>query len=435
VDVHLGEADTTTGLGRSHAGPLAYPLWRPLTALSLIREPDCRMTQVPPDHEPLEPVEAGEGPPSVVSVIEDISAVDALRPEWDDLLGRAREASPFLSWDWQRGWWGCYGQGRSLRLHVARRAGRLVGLLPLYRETVQSAALRWRQLRLVGTGGDTTPDYLGALLDPEGAGPIARRLLASALDDGRWDVLSLSDVGEGSILQGAFLDVTRRRGLPIRIGPPTRITVVPLPGSWEALLLRFDRHRRQEVQRRRRRLEELGARCFVWRDEADLDRAFERLAALHRRRWSGRAARHAFSSPEYLAFHREVMHRFLQRGWLRLFGLQIGEEFVAMRYCFRFRDEVFVFQSGFDPVYKRFAPGSALMAYVLEHSIQEGARLVDMLKGEYPHKEAWSREHRTTTHLRAFNRTLPGVIRRVRERELSLAAGGVRSLLGRGDAR
>jgi CelD/BcsL family acetyltransferase involved in cellulose biosynthesis len=98
------------------------------------------------------------GPPLVVSVLESISDLDALRDEWDRLLERAREASPFLSWDWQQGWWRYYGSDQALRLCVARRGGRLVGLLPLYRQRAGVPGLRHDRLRLVGTGGDTSPD-------------------------------------------------------------------------------------------------------------------------------------------------------------------------------------------------------------------------------------------------------------------------------------
>jgi CelD/BcsL family acetyltransferase involved in cellulose biosynthesis len=250
-------------------------------------------------------------------------------------------------------------------------------------------------------------------------------------DDDGWDVLSFSEIREGSTLETAVVDAAAQRRVPVRVGPPTRITVVPLPDTWEKLLSSLSGHQRQEIVRRRRRLEERGARCFVWQDPADLDRAFDRLATLHRLRWARRTAEHAFSSPEYLSFHREVMHRFLRRGWLRLLVLQIGDEVVAMRYCFRFRDEVFAFQSGFDPAYGRLGPGSVLMGHLLEDSIREGVSLVDMLRGEYAHKDSWSREHRTTTHLRVYRGTLVGRLRRLRERELPAAWRFVSSAIGR----
>ena len=368
-----------------------------------------------------------------VSVVDRVSDLQGLRAEWDDLLHRSREASPFLSWDWQDAWWRAYGKSHALRIYTVRRDGRLVAILPLYREQViVLPGLTCRRLRFVGTGGDTSPDYLGALLDPDHEAEAAIELSDGILSSSDWDALWLSEVRVGSPFVAALEERATRRKLRLHAGPVTHITILPLSGSWDGLLANLDRHWRQEVRRRRRRLDELGGRCAVWKDPATLDGAFDRLAELHRLRWSGRAERHAFSSPEYLSFHREVMHRFLERGWLRLFVLEVGGEAIAMRYCFRFQDEVFAFQSGFDPAYGRLSPGSVLMGHVVEQSIHEGAQLVDMLKGEHPHKEAWSREYRETTHLRLYRMTPPGVLQRLRERGRPATARRVRSLLGLG---
>jgi CelD/BcsL family acetyltransferase involved in cellulose biosynthesis len=369
--------------------------------------------------------------PLAVSVLDSDEGFGALRAEWQALLERAREASPFLSWHWQQAWWRAYGRGRSLRLYVARSGERLVGLVPLYRQDASLGfGLRYGRLRFVGTGGDTSPDHLAALLAPEDEEGVARRLVDAVLAEPRWDVLWLSDVREGSTLASVLIDAARERRLPTAVGPPTPVPFVPLTTGWERLLERLGAKGRKNLRRERRHIEqELGGRFFVWQDPEGLDRAFDRLAALHRLRWEGRAP-HSFSSPEYLAFHREVMRRFLERGWLRLFCLEIGSELVAMLYCFRFRDEVFHFQGGFDPAYARFGPGFVLMGYALEHSIDEGAVLFDLLKGEYPHKEIWSPESRVRTHLRVYRRTLPGLLRLLRERELPAMKRRLGSLLG-----
>jgi len=384
-------------------------------------------------YESAEPsTEGAAADPLVVSVLSSASDFEELQEEWDDLLGRAREASPFISWDWQQAWWKCYGKGQPLLLHAVRRGSRLVGILPLYRQRVGIVpGLACDKLRFVGTGGDTSPDYLDALLDPDGEEETAAALVNHVLDGRGWDALWLSDVREHSLLGAALQAALARRRERLHIGPSTRITFLPLAASWETLLAGLDAHWRQEVRRRRRRLEERGARCVLLEDPAKLDVAFDRLGELHRLRWTRRAERHSFSTPEYLQFHREVMRRFLKRGWLRLFALQLGDQAIAMRYCFRFRHEVFAFQSGFDPAYDRLSPGSVLMSHVVEHSIREGARVVDMLKGEYPHKKSWSTEQRTTTSLRVYRPTLSGLLWMLRERELPALVRSARSRLTR----
>ena len=367
-----------------------------------------------------------------VSVVDSGAALAGLRSEWNGLLETSREASAFLSWEWQEAWWRIYGAGRGLRIYTRYRGGRLVGILPLYHQRVGVVpGLTCGRLRLVGSGGDTSPDYLGALLDPDGEEETAAALVNHVLDDRGWDALWLSDVREESPVAVALQAALARRRERLHIGPSTRITFLPLAASWETLLAGLDAHWRQEVRRRRRRLEERGARCVLLEDPAKLDVAFDRLGELHRLRWTRRAERHSFSTPEYLQFHREVMRRFLKRGWLRLFALQLGDQAIAMRYCFRFRHEVFAFQSGFDPAYDRLSPGSVLMSHVVEHSIREGARVVDMLKGEYPHKKSWSTEQRTTTSLRVYRPTLSGLLWMLRERELPALVRSARSRLTR----
>lgn len=368
-------------------------------------------------------------PALVVTVVDSEEGFGALRPEWDALLERARAVSPFVSWEWQQGWWRCYSRGRRLRLYLARRGDRLVGVLPLYRQWAGGGlGLRCEELRFVGTGGDTSPDYLGALLDPEDEASAARHLVDAALGEPGWDVLRLSDLPVGSTLLTVLADAARQRDLPTQAGPEMPIGFIPLTEGWEALLTQLGPKRRRRVlYQRQRAARELGARFFLWQDPATLDQGFDRLAMLHRLRWQGRGE-HSFASPEYLAFHREVLRRFLDRGWLRLFGLEVAGQSIAMLYCFRFRDEVYYFQGGFDPTYARYSPGFVLLGHALEHSIGEGAAVFDMLKGEYEHKKVWSREARVTTQIRVYRRSLPGMLQRLRERELPRGTRFLRAL-------
>ena len=56
----------------------------------------------------------------------------ALKPEWNDLVHRSCCDSVFLTWEWQSTWWKHLGEGDLLLLGFAPRAGRLVGIAPLF---------------------------------------------------------------------------------------------------------------------------------------------------------------------------------------------------------------------------------------------------------------------------------------------------------------
>lgn len=350
-----------------------------------------------------------------ISIVTGREDFEALRPAWSALLGRARIASVFLSWEWLYPWWRHYGAGHALRVLVAREGETVVGILPVYVQTARlMRLLPVRMLRFLGTGGDTSPDDLDALLDPEHATEAARALAAHVAKEAQaWDVLLLTDMAEDSEFRHALRDALGPRAASESVS--ARIAYLQLPASWDAYLEAQHRDRRYTLRQTRRRIgSQPAARFFVWDDAGQLDAAIDRLVALHHARWQGRADQHAFDSPAYAGFHREVMHACQANGWLRLYCLEIGGEVVAMYYCYRFRERVFYFQGGFDPRLSKLRPGLVLMGYAIEHAIGEGNRVFDMLRGEYEYKTQWAKDRRQTYQCQAYRSNLAALAYRLR---------------------
>src|SRR5947209_20331738 len=63
--------------------------------------------------------------------ITDTTALHSLGPEWTDLWQRCSWVTPFQSPAWLLPWWQYFG-GANLRTVALRRAGLLVGLVPLF---------------------------------------------------------------------------------------------------------------------------------------------------------------------------------------------------------------------------------------------------------------------------------------------------------------
>lgn len=367
-----------------------------------------------------------------ISVVSDLDGLAALGPVWCGLLERARVASVFLSWEWLHAWWRIYGKGDRLRVLVARRGENVLGILPVYvQKTRVQRVMPVRILRFVGTGGDTSPDDLDALLDPAHEATTARALAEYVVRKlGGWDVLWLTDMAQESAFRHALGEAIGNRSGSA--GVSARISYLLLPESWEAYLQAQHRDRRYTLRQTRRRIEaQPGARLFLWDDSARLDQAIDRLVALHHLRWQGRDEGHAFSTPEYVAFHREVMHVCQERGWLRLYCLEIGGEIVAMFYFYRFRDGVYYFQGGFDPALSKLRPGLVLMGYAIEHSIGEGNRVFDMLRGEYEYKTQWAKERRQTYYHRAYRLSPAALAYRLRHELLPALKKQLRSWIVR----
>jgi len=351
-----------------------------------------------------------------ISVIRSDAEFHALAPEWQELHERALGASVFNSWEWLYAWWGEYRRSAPLRIVLVRQGEVLCGILPVYIDSVRLLrVVPVRILRFIGVGGDTAPDDLDALLDPAHANEAARVLVSAICQEleGEWDVLALSDMAEDSVLRQVLSGVFDN-GM-VKKGVSASIAYLTLPKSWDSYLEGLHRDRRYTLRQTRRRiLSQPESRLFVWDDAARLDEAIDRLVALHLLRWRDRGEEHAFSTREYINFHRRVMHAFQTKGWLRLYCLEVGGVIIAMYYCYRFRNHIYYFQGGFDPAFSKSRPGLVLMGAAIEHAIGEGNEVFDMLRGEYEYKTQWAKQRRSTHYCTAYHLSIPALLYRLR---------------------
>jgi CelD/BcsL family acetyltransferase involved in cellulose biosynthesis len=360
-----------------------------------------------------------------VSSQEGFSAIAA---DWERLHSEARVASVFNSWMWQYAWSDIYGHDKQLRILVASRGNAIVGILPLYIQTVAMLGLPVRRLRVIGSGGDTNPDDLGPFFARDCETVAASALAREVLTMKGVDVVELTDIDSRSPLPLAMMLEAEKMQVECALGRSEKIAYLELPGDWKSYLDSVSRHRRSGIVNARRRLAQAHpTRFFVWQDAANLDRAVDKLAELHRKRWG--AASESFASREYMALHRAAMKECFGRDWLRLYCLEIGGEVAAISYCYRFRRHIFMMQAGFDPAYAKFSPGNVLLGYALEHAIGEGNAVFDFLRGEHTYKQLLATGCRETVSVTAFRQTLGAVAYRASQSYLSKAKAKARQIV------
>ena len=103
-------------------------------------------------------------------------------------------------------------------------------------------------------------------------------------------------------------------------------------------------------------------------DDPDrLGSALDALFALHRARWPGS---HWFAAAE--AFHRDFAALALERGWLRLWVIELDGRPAAAWYGFRFEGIDSYYQGGRDPALTRERLGLVLTIHTVREAIADG---------------------------------------------------------------
>jgi len=323
----------------------------------------------------------------------DDSGFDALRDEWNDLLGRSRFDTIFLTYEWQSTWWQHLGQGRGpLYILAGRDAGRLVAILPLYVQEQDGPALQV-------VGCIEVSDYLDLIIEVGYEEEVFRGFLAwlAGPDAPAWDFVDLCNQPAASLSHTVLPKLAEAAGFVAEVAQEDVSPILTLPrledhedpraeNAWNAYLASLDKKERHEIRRKLRRVEREapGAAIRFVEPGSDLSAAVDAFITLHR---NSRSDKHAFMTEEMQAYFRAIAGVLAERGWLQLSFLEVEGQPVATYFCFDYRNDILVYNSGYDPAnVPQLSPGWVLLARLIEHAIATGRRHFDFLQGNEDYK-------------------------------------------------
>ena len=126
----------------------------------------------------------------------------------------------------------------------------------------------------------------------------------------------------------------------------------------EELVSSLEHKFRTDLRRAENRLRSLGSLEFVTASEtATAAKLMETLIRLHSARWRQREEAGVLNTDRLIEFHREAVSRFLERGILRLDGLRLNSETIAVQYNFAAKESTYAYLSGFEPAWSKHSPG------------------------------------------------------------------------------
>jgi CelD/BcsL family acetyltransferase involved in cellulose biosynthesis len=305
---------------------------------------------------------------------EPLADLSSARPDWERLAQAS--GNVFATWEWADAWWRHHGENRPLFLVGCRDAGgELVGILPLYLASRRPL----RVLRLIGHGAG---DELGPICAPADRARVAAaaRAALAQLDVG-WDVLVAENLpGDGA--WNAFDGGARLSRIP---NPILEIDGM----TWDEFMASRSAKFRQQVRRNERRLDRDHALAYRMTDDAArLDADLDALIELHRARWGGESSG-VFDGADG-RLHREFAAAALERGWLRLWFLELEGRPVAARLGFRFGSADAGYQSGREPAWERFGTGFLLQAHTIREAMNDGVGEYRFLRGGEGYKDRFT---------------------------------------------
>ena len=315
-----------------------------------------------------------------------------LHSEWNDLLQRSRIDTIFLTWEWQSTWWRHFGASRGLLyLLAARVSGRLIGLLPLYESSTDG------RVNIQVVGCIEVSDYLDLIVEAGQEEVVYTALIAwlAGPEAPAWDVVDLCNQPAASFAHTRLPELVREAGWTAEVVQEDVCPAIELPrgeqpadsvGGWEAYLEKLDKKERHEIRRKLRRMEREapGYQVRLVEDSEQLEVEVARFVDLHR---LSSKAKDQFMTEGMQEFFAAVANALAGNGWLQISFLEIGERAVASYFCFDYRGEILVYNSGYDPqASPHLSAGWVLLARLIQRAIATGHSRFDFLQGNEDYK-------------------------------------------------
>jgi CelD/BcsL family acetyltransferase involved in cellulose biosynthesis len=346
-------------------------------------------------------------------ILRDWGAVERLEGEWNQLLARSRSDTVFLREEWVGAWRAVQKDRPEPFVITARDAdGRLVGIAPLYRTRYRFLKLVPLRVLRVLADYPTGAECLDWILDERWEAAAADAIAAALSSEKHsWDLLWMPYVPEWT----GGRDRIRRSLLGSRLlyaERPVGFGYLELPESMDAFLARLNPRDRTSYRRDNRIVfGELQARFVHCERPEEIGRYLEALFRLHAKRWGREGELGSFrKKPRESSFYQAFAPVAFERGWLRIYGIELAGEFQAVQIGYLFRNSFLSVQEGYDPEGCK-GVGKTLRFKVLEALIREGVEVYDFLGELSEHKRRWRAVERSGWNIlagppKATNRAL-----------------------------
>jgi len=333
-----------------------------------------------------------------VSTLTTVEELRDLEEEWLGLLGRVESHLPFLWPDWVITWWELFRQERSvirdsLQVKAVRRdSGELVAIVPLMAtERPAIGPVRIRGIGFIGADKYIT-EQPAPIVDRACEREVGDALAANLGTGDHWDWIAWEGLNPESELARAL-----GRARDLRWGASQAGNILQLPRSWEEFKRGFRTHLKKSVRHCYNSLkrEGLTAQLEVATTSEQIGPALEMFLRLQ-----SSLARHVdpltgfdrFAGPVAHQFLVQICSRLANRDMTRVLTLRIRGQPVASRVAFQLPNCLYLYHSGFDPAWRKYAVATTLVAEAIQYAIDSGIPRLHLSMGADASKSRWDPE-------------------------------------------
>ena len=294
-----------------------------------------------------------------------------LRQDWDDLCRKSPARLLFSSPSWCEVWWRHFSEGNELYLGAVTEQSNIIGIAPL----------RLKDGVLHFIGSDNVCDFLDFIVAPGKEG-IFFSALRQHLEHTDYKTLDLAPLLPDSTAHKWIAGMATRSEKGSSCTEDDVTVALDLPPDLPPYLALLNGKQRHEILRKERRLLEEGEIAYEVKPQAE-ERDIEVFLDFFR---ESREDKNRFLTPGMESFFRDIIASAALDQTLRLGILTLNQVKIAVTLCFDYRDEIYLYNSGYNPAYRPLSAGLLSKYYSIRDSIEKNKKRYDFLRGAERYK-------------------------------------------------
>jgi hypothetical protein len=369
--------------------------------------------------------------PLAVEVLEGRDAFNSLEREWNSALALGPRDEPMLRHEWMRAWIENFAPSTTLRTFVARTGKELHAAIPLLESRDCDPDTCLVPLTTWASPVNDHSQRGGVLLGARGR-EMLPLVFGRIVSDERWDRLRLRDLPHGAP-EWTLRDLAESAGFPCGIWTSLHSPYRKLPeqqkpvlvakggkkqkgadppqGRYELVEAGLDAKFRQNLRRRRRRLEAQGETRYTLvpaNDGKALDVALADFFTIEASGWKGRGGTAIAQRPELVGFYTQVARDAAKRGALALGFLEHKGVRIASHLSLLHGGTHYLLKLGYDESFHEYSPGQQLTSDAIRDACERGLCEFDFLGPDMDWKRDWEPALRTHSWLTIFRPSAKG---------------------------
>ena len=293
---------------------------------------------------------------------------------WESILPHCEMNNIFMTPDWQYIWWNRFAADKEVIIEPVQSGHNVSGIVTLLRKSNI----------LTFIGNSDVFDYMDFPV-VSGMEENFYRYLFNRLGAIEWNEILLESIPEGSPTLEFLPDIARKENYCVSVFESDVTPFLELPHHWDEYLSGLRKKDRHELRRKLRRLETQGDfRQFeVDFTTADVQSEMSEFFVLMAKSAS---YKEQFLTEDNKAVFVEIATKLSVNGQFRLFFMEIGSERVACCICFDYGNDIFLYNSGYNPEFSPLSIGLLNKALTIDVAISENKSEYNFLRGTERYK-------------------------------------------------